>query len=675
MSTELLYTSAPQGLRHGSRGFCTVLTTAGMPINVIGRLESISGYSPVFANDSAHAAQNPVAYSHQRLNLGGQLVSVLSRVAAYGTDYSGRSNKIAHHVTVDPTEMSAAGPAWVLQQPSVIRSEWLGQCETPAVGPTIPRHDQSPRICSAWKGVVGDAGWGGVVAEAFVSNDVQPLWIIYPIEQREQLLELVDESIALLPVNQRWRATFNTYAVNVPPDVQCKIRFVPVGTEAARFAASSDRAIDLTKAQSITTASRWVERARGVIRGEPEAAPTNSFTAVQDSAPEQSVESAWSPLDQTATSPPAIEQPPELPADFGAAGQRRKNWVVGLVAFALLLGLGATWAVARHLAGLPILPSDSPELPSPPAPVAPVESPVPATEAPSPQPTPQRLVVIPLHYDQKQILRWASELSAAKSDSADAALPQPIELRGKVRIESSEQNSQTAGPAESTLFSWGGETRSLGTETKLRLSTNSLAERTGEFVVQSIPGIPEIAPSTKLFWAPEQDDLIAVAELDWSQPAEPFTAQAAAYRNFSVGLAKILELVQAIKQDSGGLPSSLRVLTESFLTRSLHGDEAFLRSLIRNPSTGASLAGEATALSEALQSKVQRTTEPIEQQEQAALLRLVSSCERIAQAADELNRSFSALQTGQTIEVPDLQFFDAKGVLLRRISLRFRFSW
>ena len=47
MSTELLYTSAPQGLRHGSRGFCTVITTSGMPINVIGKLEETGKFTQV----------------------------------------------------------------------------------------------------------------------------------------------------------------------------------------------------------------------------------------------------------------------------------------------------------------------------------------------------------------------------------------------------------------------------------------------------------------------------------------------------------------------------------------------------------------------------------------------------------------------------------------------------
>ena len=44
MSQEIIYTSAPQGLKPGSRGFCTVVSTSGMAKNLAERLESRSGY-------------------------------------------------------------------------------------------------------------------------------------------------------------------------------------------------------------------------------------------------------------------------------------------------------------------------------------------------------------------------------------------------------------------------------------------------------------------------------------------------------------------------------------------------------------------------------------------------------------------------------------------------------
>jgi len=101
MNIELLYTSAPQGLKQGSRGFCTVISTTGLPINLAQRLESLSGYRHLYQPSDSRADANPVCHSHLRFSVGGRTVSVISRVAAYGVDYSQRTNKIAHHISMD----------------------------------------------------------------------------------------------------------------------------------------------------------------------------------------------------------------------------------------------------------------------------------------------------------------------------------------------------------------------------------------------------------------------------------------------------------------------------------------------------------------------------------------------------------------------------------------------
>ena len=211
MSVELLYTSAPSGLKQGSRGFCTVLSTTGMPINLATRLETLSGFRHVYPPQDPNAEQNPVCYSHLKLTIGGNRVSVLSRIAAYGVDYSGRTNKLAHHVVLEPHEQPPAGPAWVLGQSNVMRETWNGQNQTPPSGPSIAMQNQSPRICDLWGRIAGDTGWGGYVASSLASQSPRPLWILFDISQRSTLLALINESIALLSPSQRWNATFSTY--------------------------------------------------------------------------------------------------------------------------------------------------------------------------------------------------------------------------------------------------------------------------------------------------------------------------------------------------------------------------------------------------------------------------------------------------------------------------------
>ncbi len=250
MSVELLYTSAPQGLKQGSRGFCTVLSTAGMPINLAQRLESISGYRQVYPPQDAKASDNPICFSHLRLTLGGRTVSILSRICAYGIDYSQRTNKLAHHVVLEPSEQIAAGPATVLNQPDVIRTKWSGQCETLAVGPRIINEDTQPAICETWRQVAGDAGWAGMLAEAWSQPSSKTLWIIFNESQSKLLLTMLGEAVALLPVNRRWIATFSTYYTNLPPDIDCRVRCVLKGTDEARMAISRGTVIDLTKPMS-----------------------------------------------------------------------------------------------------------------------------------------------------------------------------------------------------------------------------------------------------------------------------------------------------------------------------------------------------------------------------------------------------------------------------------------
>ena len=56
MSHEIIYTSAPQGLKPGSHGFCTVAATAGIAKNLLERLESLSGYRHAFMAEETGGA-------------------------------------------------------------------------------------------------------------------------------------------------------------------------------------------------------------------------------------------------------------------------------------------------------------------------------------------------------------------------------------------------------------------------------------------------------------------------------------------------------------------------------------------------------------------------------------------------------------------------------------------
>ena len=261
MTIELLYTSAAQGLKQGSRGFCTVVCTAGLPINLAQRLESLSGYRHLYQPGDQRADDNPVCHSHIRLAVGGKTLSILSRVGAYGVDYSQRTNKIAHHVVFDGA-VPACGPAAVLSQAGIMRTDWDGECKTLQNGPHVPPLALQPAPCHEWQRITGDAGWAGVVANAWLQPAGKPVWIVFSESQSASLLDLMQEATAILPESRRWQATFSTYCTNLPPDVECRVRCVIAGSDEARMSIARGTVLDLTKPMGLALDNDACESAR-----------------------------------------------------------------------------------------------------------------------------------------------------------------------------------------------------------------------------------------------------------------------------------------------------------------------------------------------------------------------------------------------------------------------------
>lgn len=271
MVQEILYTSAPRGLKPGSQDFCTVVSTSGMAATLAERLESLSGYRHVFAPHEANAPKNPIACSHLRLELGGKQLSVLSRIGAAGVDYSGRSNKLAHHVVLDVSEQPTGGPAWLLSQPGFMEMQWDGEVHILPQGRRVPSGDAAVGICCKWKEATGDAGWAGVLSQSFLDDPSRVAYIIY--EVGTDPLPLVAEAFALLPVSKRWRATFSTYytASGVPQLLVCNWRCVLRDSEEAKRARRTRDALVISLVDPMPPAESGplVQRARTGIADVP----------------------------------------------------------------------------------------------------------------------------------------------------------------------------------------------------------------------------------------------------------------------------------------------------------------------------------------------------------------------------------------------------------------------
>eukprot|EP00913_Durusdinium_trenchii_P023372 g21950.t1 len=254
-------TPGDRGLKQGSRGFCTVLSTDGMAGNLAERLESLSGYRHAFPMHDPNAHLNPVNYSHVAISVGGSAFHVLSRISDAGKDYTGRSNKLAHHVALSKKELVSCGPAALLAHDGFCRTEWDERLQVCPEGPGVPDLSTEPAACTAWQQAAGDAGWGGVLAESALDGG-RPMSVIFPAGT--DTLALVVEAMNLLPPEKRWQVTFSTYFTKLPAGVNCHWRFLLAGTQEAAAIRRNPHAplIDLSDNPGAATGGELVDAAR-----------------------------------------------------------------------------------------------------------------------------------------------------------------------------------------------------------------------------------------------------------------------------------------------------------------------------------------------------------------------------------------------------------------------------
>ncbi len=280
MVEEIVYTSAEKGLKQGSRGFCTVVSTAGMSLALAERLESMSGYRHAFPLHDPQASMNPVCFSHVTTRLAGKTLHVISRVADAGQDYTGRSNKLAHHLVIDHVASMPAGPARLMVEPGVIVERWDGNVRNvpPRELRCAPLPASIPLV--AWQSLTGDEGWAGSVAEQLLQNPA-PVSIIF--KPGTDTLTLVREVLDLIPAPQRWNVTFSTYFTRLLAGAECQLRFVLNDTPEATSLRNDARArvIDLTSSLPAATGGTLVAMARKGQLTPQEPAPTPAAPAVR----------------------------------------------------------------------------------------------------------------------------------------------------------------------------------------------------------------------------------------------------------------------------------------------------------------------------------------------------------------------------------------------------------
>ncbi len=212
MIQQLISTSAPRCL-NGNAGFGIVAQTSGMAPNMSLTANALSGYFHCFP---AGDARNPVVFLHAIRHLGGTTPHFISRVSDSGNDYSGRTNRFAHHWIIEQSDIPAlaCGPAALALQ-DIFLPKWdEASQELPFRNPFVRNPVVTPisdadKICALWRSTIGDAGWAGVVAEHLESG--HPVSILYSVAQQNLPLHLIGEILALLPEQRRWQTTYSTF--------------------------------------------------------------------------------------------------------------------------------------------------------------------------------------------------------------------------------------------------------------------------------------------------------------------------------------------------------------------------------------------------------------------------------------------------------------------------------
>ena len=307
MIFELLITSVRQALQAGRSGFAPVMRTRGIHPTLQTRLEDLSGYRHDFTQGDP---RNPVLLSHTVIESSVGKFSVLSRIIDAGNDHSGRSNKLAHHMAFDESEIRSAinsSPAATLmglERSKTFVTHWDSEPHEKPPEQSVHFPPAEPNQCNNWERIAGDAGWAGVLIERTLQG--KPTWII--CNQNVAILPLFAEAMALVEPAKRWKISFTTHAITT---TGFHWMVAVNGSPEAQIARTQNRisVIDITRPCTTPDTGSYAQAARGRVdvpwKLQQNSAHSKVFTK---------------PLSRVVQPPGA---PPSLPASIHKNSKRR----------------------------------------------------------------------------------------------------------------------------------------------------------------------------------------------------------------------------------------------------------------------------------------------------------------------------------------------------------------
>lgn len=302
MAHQLIFTSMRRTLIGGS-GYGIAAQTPNFPKVLAEELARHSGYSEVYPPSDPNRAFNPVNYLHHKSGNW----HILGRICHTENDYSGRSNYLAHYFVLEPAELAPCGPVALLQAlPFLDKFEGDSRI-IPAI--QLPKLAASkPKPCAAWRKATGDAGWGEALAKSISTG--QPVGLLYgKTLHGPKALELVGETLALLPPADQWKISFCTHLEGYPKASSCRLKMLQEGCPTARDFRQHPHTWDLTKGSlGQPPGQEWPEYARTGIHSLSEHGHAN-IADLDPADLDSAIESYQAPASFTSPAPAMVPPP------------------------------------------------------------------------------------------------------------------------------------------------------------------------------------------------------------------------------------------------------------------------------------------------------------------------------------------------------------------------------
>lgn len=204
MAWQLLYTSAPRLLDAGRTGFGTVARHRAVTGLLASSVERFSQFARLAGHDPKR-----VVYCHRVVIVGANKYHVLSCLRDAGSDYTGRTNHLAHHLIAEAREIAplmAAGvtPVDVLQGMDW-RTEWTEGARFLEPAEEIQLSLIRPQRPRAWKELTGAQEYARLPSGPEAQR--AGCYLIAP--PTVNILDLLGEALTEVS-DQAWSTTFTT---------------------------------------------------------------------------------------------------------------------------------------------------------------------------------------------------------------------------------------------------------------------------------------------------------------------------------------------------------------------------------------------------------------------------------------------------------------------------------